>query len=286
MPELPEVETVRLGLTQLVVGKTIESIDIYWPKIIESPEPDQFKLAVAGETIESVDRRGKYLIFKLTHWDMLSHLRMEGKYEFYSSKIPADKHTHIVFNFADGTQLQYRDVRKFGRFTLVGKDQSAGYKGIQKLGPEPFPATFFLDDFRNGLKKSTKAIKAVLLDQKVVTGLGNIYTDEALWQAKIHPRQPANTLTKKETERLHVAIMDVLQRSLDAGGTTVRSYANALGEAGKFQLSLHAYGQTGLPCPRCGTPIKKIVVTQRGTHYCPECQKLRIRKASKARNMK
>lgn len=223
MPELPEVETVRKGLTQLVVGKTIETAEVYWPKIIESPEVEIFKLDIAGETIEAVDRRGKYLIFKLTDWDLLSHLRMEGKYEFYSNRIPADKHTHIVFNFTDGTQLQYHDVRKFGRFTLVGKDQSANYRGIQKLGPEPLPETFLLDDFRKGLKKSSKAIKPVLLDQKLVTGLGNIYTDEALWQAKIHPRQPANTLTKRETERLHLAIIEVLQRAVAAGGTTVRS---------------------------------------------------------------
>lgn len=283
MPELPEVETVRRGLTQLVEGKKIQSVSVRWNKIIESPEVETFTQSLPGETIETIQRRGKYLIFKLTHWDMISHLRMEGKYEFYTSEVPPDKHTHVVFYFTDGSELQYHDVRKFGRFDLVPKDGSEGYKGIQKLGPEPLPELFTLKEFESGLLKSTKAIKPLLLDQKLVTGLGNIYADEVLWKAKIHPLQPANTLKNREIESLRLAIMDVLSDAVEAGGTTVRSYANALGEAGKFQLSLNAYGQTGMPCPRCGTPIQKTVVAQRGTHFCPKCQKLRIRKARKVR---
>lgn len=278
MPELPEVETVRKGLTQLVVGKTIHHVDVFWEKIIESPEVPIFTAALKGQRIESIDRRGKFLIIKLTEGDLISHLRMEGKYEFFQKDAPMTKHTHVVFHFTDGSQLQYRDVRKFGRMTLVGKDQGEQYRGILQLGPEPTAEAFQLAAFKAGLKKHHKAIKPLLLDQKLVTGLGNIYVDEALWEAKIHPEQPADTLKAKEVALLHQAIIDVLARAVEAGGTTIRTYLNALGEAGKFQLSLNVYGQTGKPCPRCGTPIKKIKVAQRGTHFCPRCQRLKVRK--------
>ncbi|MDH6364203.1 formamidopyrimidine-DNA glycosylase [Enterococcus sp. PF1-24] len=277
MPELPEVETVRKGLVQLVKGKTITHVEVLWNKIIELPEVEKFTNDLIGEQIIDVERRGKFLIFKLTHWDLISHLRMEGKYEFFSEKTVPSKHTHVIFNFTDGSQLHYHDVRKFGRMTLVAKNQSTDYKGIRKLGPEPIAEKFLVAEFINGLKKSAKAIKPLLLEQKLVTGLGNIYVDEALWQAKIHPEQPANTLKKAEILRLHTAIIEVLAQAVAAGGTTIRSYLNALGEAGKFQQTLHVYGQTGSPCSRCGTEIVKTKVAQRGTHFCPKCQKLRIK---------
>ncbi|MBL1224988.1 DNA-formamidopyrimidine glycosylase [Enterococcus sp. BWR-S5] len=280
MPELPEVETVRKGLEKLVVGKEIAAVEVLWGRIIEQPEKELFELSLVGQTIEKMERRGKFLIFKLTDFDMVSHLRMEGKYEFHESKNdPVMKHTHVRFAFTDDTELRYLDVRKFGRMVLVEKDTSNDYKGILSLGPEPVPEKFLLKPFQAGLKKHHKAIKPLLLDQKLVTGLGNIYVDEALWEAKIHPEQPANTLTKKETELLYQAIIDVLARAVEAGGTTIRSYLNALGEAGKFQISLHAYGQTGEPCLRCGTPIQKIKVAQRGTHFCPNCQRVKARRS-------
>lgn len=303
MPELPEVETVRQGLTQLVVGKTIAKVLVLWPKIIESPEVSAFSHNLVGQKINEISRRGKYLVFHLTDYDLVSHLRMEGKYEFFSEPTselaaeeitgqltvqelqdafnkdelggyPVTKHTHVLFFFTDGSQLQYHDVRKFGRMALLPKGTAGDYKGIARLGPEPTPEAFTLKEFKVGLLKSHKAIKPLLLDQHLVTGLGNIYVDEALWQAKIHPEQPANTLTDQEISKLRLAIIDVLKRAVAAGGTTIRTYLNALGEAGKFQLSLNVYSQTGKPCPRCGTPIEKIKVAQRGTHFCPTCQKL------------
>jgi formamidopyrimidine-DNA glycosylase len=275
MPELPEVETVRRGLTHLVKGKTIAQVVVSWPKIIERPEVETFALALIGETIQKIERRGKFLLFRLTHWTLISHLRMEGKYEFFDQSVPADKHTHVIFQFTDGSELHYRDVRKFGRMSLLKNEEVANYGGLKKLGPEPVLPDFSLSDFAQGLKKSHKMIKPLLLDQKLVTGLGNIYVDEALWQAKIHPEQGANTLRPEEVQVLHDAIISVLARAVKAGGTTIRTYANALGEAGSFQVELHAYGQTDQPCPRCGTPIKKIKVAQRGTHFCPTCQVLR-----------
>jgi len=277
VPELPEVETVRKGLEKLVLNKTIESVEIIWPRIIESPEVPIFSALLKGQRFEKFERRGKFLIFKLTDYDLISHLRMEGKYEYFESDPIVDKHTHVIFHFTDGSQLNYHDVRKFGRMTLVDKDQSAAYKGIMQLGPEPKPELFLLEAFEQGLKRSKKAIKPLLLDQKLVTGLGNIYVDEALWQAKLHPEQPADSLTPAEANVLHQAIIDVLEHAVEAGGTTIRTYLNALGEAGKFQMSLNVYGQTGNPCGRCGTPIVKTKVAQRGTHFCPQCQKLHVR---------
>ncbi|MHC5230095.1 DNA-formamidopyrimidine glycosylase [Enterococcus sp. LJL99] len=276
MPELPEVETVRKGLERLVVGKTIQQMTVLWPRIIEQPDVEIFEKKLIGQKIEKMERRGKFLIFKLTNYDLISHLRMEGKYETHLPTDERNKHTHVIFTFTDGTELRYLDVRKFGRMVLVDQDQAVNYKGILLLGPEPIPTAFKLPEFRKALKKHKKAIKPLLLDQRLVTGLGNIYVDEALWEAKIHPEQLANSLKPKEIEQLYNAIINVLARAVEAGGTTIRTYLNALGEAGKFQLSLNVYGQKDKPCPRCGTPIKKIKVGQRGTHFCPKCQKLRM----------
>ncbi|MDT2736714.1 DNA-formamidopyrimidine glycosylase [Enterococcus pseudoavium] len=275
MPELPEVETVRKGLVSLVKGKTIAKVEVYWPRIVEFPEVERFQQQLVGETLETVDRRGKYLIFHFTHYELVSHLRMEGKYEFFKEATPLDKHSHIRFIFTDGSELIYHDVRKFGRMALLKKGTAKNYKGLLQLGPEPTEETFDLTDFKLQLKKSATMIKPLLLNQKVVAGLGNIYVDEVLWLAKIHPEQPANTLSSQRVRKLREAIIVVIEKAKVAGGTTIRTYLNALGEAGHFQQELQVYGQTGKPCPRCGTPIIKIKVAQRGTHLCPHCQKLK-----------
>lgn len=275
MPELPEVETVRKGLVSLVKGKTIAKVEVYWPRIVEFPEVERFQQQLVGETLETVDRRGKYLIFHFTHYELVSHLRMEGKYEFFKEATPLDKHSHIRFIFTDGSELIYHDVRKFGRMALLKKGTAKNYKGLLQLGPEPTEETFDLTDFKLQLKKSATMIKPLLLNQKVVAGLGNIYVDEVLWLAKIHPEQPANTLSSQRVRKLREAIIAVIEKAKAAGGTTIRTYLNALGEAGHFQQELQVYGQTGKPCPRCGTPIIKIKVAQRGTHLCPHCQKLK-----------
>lgn len=279
LPELPEVETVRRGLERLVLNKTVQEVNVLWPRIIESPSAEDFAALLIGETIEKMERRGKFLIFRFSHYDMLSHLRMEGKYEFHEHAQDAlDKHTHVIFKFTDGTELRYLDVRKFGRMSLVPSGEALLHRSLAKLGPEPTQDYFELAPFQQKLRKYHKAIKPLLLEQTLVVGLGNIYVDETLWQAEIHPEQPADTLTNKEIERLHSAIIDVLDRAVKAGGSTIRTYMNALGEAGKFQRQLHVYGRTGEPCERCGTLIVKIKVAQRGTHFCPNCQKLRNRK--------
>ncbi|TLG80213.1 DNA-formamidopyrimidine glycosylase [Vagococcus zengguangii] len=274
MPELPEVEAVRTGLELLVLGKTVAEVDVLWPSIIEAPAVEEFIHQLIGQSIEAMHRRGKFLIFKWTNFDMVSHLRMEGKYEVHQQGDPIAKHTHVIFKFTDGSELRYLDVRKFGRMTLMPKDTALQYKGITKLGPEPTADVFTLAPFKASLKRHHKAIKPLLLEQKLVTGLGNIYVDEALFEAKIHPEQPADSLTPTEVTHLYQSIIDVLARAVEAGGTTIRTYKNALGEAGKFQVSLNAYGLTGEPCRRCGTAIIKTKVAQRGTHFCSNCQKI------------
>ncbi|WP_071131568.1 DNA-formamidopyrimidine glycosylase [Enterococcus timonensis] len=274
MPELPEVETVRNTLRPLIIGKTIQEVIILYPKIIENMDGATFAKSLIGEKVEEINRRGKFLIFRFTHFDLISHLRMEGKYQVVNeAATPITKHTHILFTFTDGSQLRYQDVRKFGRMVLVLKNQALQYKSLVKLGPEPTAENFLLADFAAQLKQSKKEIKPLLLEQKIVVGLGNIYVDETLWLSQIHPLRRANSLSDEEVVVLHDAIILVLQQAILAGGTTIRSYHNAVGEEGHFQQRLHVYGKTGLPCDRCGTPIVKIKVGGRGTHFCPQCQK-------------
>lgn len=273
MPELPEVESVRSGLEQLVVGKVISSIDVYWNRIISEPENIQrFQSACQGQKIESINRRGKFLLFVLTDFILLSHLRMEGKYIIANQSEPLTKHTHVIFHLSNGEDLRYLDVRKFGRMALLKKGQEKKCKALLKLGPEPIASDFLFAPFQQFLQKRTKAIKGVLLDQQVVAGVGNIYADEILFEAGIHPTIPANQLSEEQMLLLHQAILDVMERAVKAGGTTIRSYQNAFGQEGNYQQSLLVYGQVDQPCVSCGTAIQKIKISQRGTHFCPKCQ--------------
>lgn len=276
MPELPEVETIRRTLQNLVVGKTIDNVQVHWPKIVKKPvEVEQFKDALIGETITDVNRRGKFLIINLNTYALVSHLRMEGKYGLFNSDEPYDKHTHVIFHFTDGTELRYRDVRKFGTMHLFLNGEENNDLPLSQLGPEPFSSSFTNQYLQGKLKKTERKIKPVLLDQTIVTGLGNIYVDEALFRAKIHPERKANTLNSDELINLHQEIIATLSEAVEKGGSTIRSYVNSQGEIGMFQLQLLAYGRKGEECKRCGTPIEKIVTAGRGTHFCPNCQKNR-----------
>ncbi|KRL61363.1 DNA-formamidopyrimidine glycosylase [Latilactobacillus fuchuensis] len=272
MPELPEVENVRRGLAELVIGKTVKDIQILWSKIVVNPD-EVFLDGLVDRQIIGVDRRGKYLLIRFDHdLTVVSHLRMEGKYEVDDQSAPVTKHTHVIFEMTDGTQLRYLDTRKFGRMQLIETGQEMTVAGLKTLGPEPTPATFDVHQFYQALQKHHKAIKPLLLDQKVVSGLGNIYVDETLWLSQIHPETPADLLTQAEVQKLHDDIITELQLAINSGGTTVNTFLNATGHAGAFQEMLHVYGKKGEPCERCQTPIEKIKVAQRGTHFCPHCQ--------------
>ncbi|WP_449621164.1 DNA-formamidopyrimidine glycosylase [Robertmurraya sp. Marseille-Q9965] len=281
MPELPEVETVRRTLVELVSGKTIERVTVTWPKIIKKPvEVEQFKDALVGQTIEEVGRRGKFLIIYTTDFALVSHLRMEGRYGLFTPEDEIDKHTHVIFYFTDGTQLRYRDVRKFGTMHLFKKGEELTELPLSQLGPEPFSEEFTVERMKRMLAQTNRSIKTVLLDQKLVVGLGNIYVDEALFRSGIHPERIASSLTKKELIQLHHEIIETLTEAVAKGGSTVRSYVNTQGEIGMFQLELFVYGRNGEACKTCSSELERIVVGGRGTVFCPKCQK---RKKSKSR---
>lgn len=275
MPELPEVETVRRGLMRIAAGRKINGITVRYPKTIENPV-EEFKQALIGQTITKVDRRGKYLLFRFTNdLTMVSHLRMEGSYFSQPTGSTVDKHTHVIFHFTDGTDLAYRDTRKFGRMHLVKTPATMTVGGLKTIGPEPTAATLSLAYLQGILKKSRAKLKPFLLNQDHVAGLGNIYVDEVLWLTKLNPEQPANTLTPAQVAALRLNIINELARATAGHGTTVHTFKNAFGEAGQFQNHLQVYGHAGEPCPRCGTTLVKIKVAQRGTTFCPHCQPLR-----------
>ncbi|GKT02474.1 DNA-formamidopyrimidine glycosylase [Furfurilactobacillus sp. WILCCON 0119] len=275
MPELPEVETVRRGLTKMVVGKTITKIDVFYDKMILNGVSD-FKKRLTGQQILRVDRRGKYLLFRFTDdLTMVSHLRMEGKYFGAPAGTPVDKHTHVIFHLDDGQELCYNDTRKFGRMIVIHTGDEDTVGGLKSLGPEPTPETLTVDYLVAKAAKSRKAVKTWLLDQQNVAGLGNIYCDEVLWLSKIHPEQPTNSLTRSQWASLRENIFAELQLAIDHHGTTVFTYS-AFGHAGEFQNELHAYGHVGEPCERCGTEMVKIKVGERGTTFCPKEQVLTV----------
>jgi len=283
LPELPEVETIRRILDERFRGARLVSLEVRCLHLLRRPEaPEDFASALVGRTLRGVDRRGKYLLFRWTdeargdELVLVSHLRMEGRYREASPEDPWGKHTHLAFFFADGRILAYDDVRKFGTFDLLKADELSSFAPLRKLGPEPFAPEFTPRVLAERLARAgRRPLKSALLAQDVVAGLGNIYADEALFRARLHPLRSAGSLSWEEVDRLWSAIREVLADGLASGGASVRSY-HALEEAGKFQLHLSVYGREGLPCPVCGTPIHKLRVGGRGTHVCPVCQSLSV----------
>lgn len=283
MPELPEVETVRRTLIQLVSGKVIKSVTVSLPRIIQRPtEPQQFADALVGQTIRTVERRGKFLRIVMDELVLVSHLRMEGRYGVYPSDEPAELHTHVLFHFEDGTDLRYKDVRQFGTMHLFKPGEEFQLPPLNKLGLEPMEEGFTLQVFKDRLQKRTTRIKPLLLNQEHIVGLGNIYVDESLFQAGIHPERSADSLRPAEWKKLHEAIVLTLSRAIEAGGSSIKSYVNGQGEMGMFQHQFLVYGRKDEPCPSCGKPLHKFVVGGRGTHICTKCQPLRSKTASRA----
>lgn len=276
MPELPEVETVRRTLNQLVVGKKVERVSVRLKRIIQRPDDTEaFALLLEGQTLEAVERRGKFLRFQFEHYTMVSHLRMEGRYGLYGANDPLETHTHVVFHFTDGSELRYKDVRQFGTMHIFSRDEDLVSLPLSKLGLEPLDEAFTLKTFRETISRRTTKIKPLLLNQEYIVGIGNIYVDEALYTAGIHPERPANTLTAKELEKLHGAVVGTLSEAVAAGGSSIKSYVNGQGQAGQFQHRLQMYGREDQACYTCGQAIVKTVVAGRGTHYCPRCQPLK-----------
>lgn len=227
MPELPEVETVRRTLNTLIVGKYIDRVTVHLPRIIQRPDDiEAFAMELAGHTIQGVERRGKFLRIMLDGLVLVSHLRMEGRYGMYQEGDPLEKHTHVVFHFSDGTELRYKDVRQFGTMHLFKIGEDLANKPLMKLGLEPLDEAFTLESFIKVIGARTTKIKIALLNQEYVVGIGNIYVDEALFRAGIHPEQPANTLREEQLALLHQSIIDTLLEAVQAGGSSIKSYVN------------------------------------------------------------
>lgn len=270
MPELPEVETVARGL-QRVVGRRIVGVDVRWERTVAAPDVGAFVERLRGRRILGVGRRGKWLILSLDGGEyLLVHLGMSGNLVHEPTGAQDDPYTRVLVTLGDGGRLAFSDPRKFGRMAVVADPQVA----LSHLGPEPLVADFTAERLEQMLSGRRGRLKPLLLDQRFLAGLGNIYTDEALWRARIHPLRRASDLDREEVTRLHRAIREVLAEAIAAEGTTLDDarYVGPDGRPGGFALRLMAYGQAGQPCARCGTMIKRIVVGGRGTHLCATCQ--------------
>ena len=269
MPELPEVETYVRDLEPELTARTIEQAEVFWPRTIATPDVPEFLHEIRGQRFEKFERRGKYMLLGLESGKtLIIHLRMTGELHVYPPDFAPDKHTHVRFFLDDGRHLHYRDQRKFGRIWLVDDVQTV----IHRLGPEPLSADFSVDAFGAKLDGRKATIKALLLDQSVVAGVGNIYADEALFRAKIHPRRHGGSITVDEQLSLRDAIRVVLERGIALKGSSLQNYIRLDGMKGNFQDEHQVFRKTGQPCPECGHPIERIIVTQRSTHFCPNCQ--------------
>jgi formamidopyrimidine-DNA glycosylase len=273
VPELPEVETVRATLEPALVGRRFERVEIADPRVTRPLDPDEIALELQGEVVDAVERRGKYLVFRFRSGRvLLIHLRMTGSLlHARNGTLEDDPYRRAVVRLDDGSDITYRDVRRFGTWVLLEPEEEDNYL-FQRLGEEPLGNRFTTAALAARLRGRRAPIKAALLDQRAAAGLGNIYADEALWRARIHPLRPAGSLEGPELRRLHRAIRDALRAGIARQGTTLRDYRTPNGDAGSMQDELRVYGREGEPCPRCGAAITKTRAGGRGTWFCPSCQ--------------
>ena len=273
MPELPEVETIRSRLEPHLTGRCFEAVEILDPRLTRPEESDAVAASLEGERVRVLLRRGKYLVVCFESGrHLLVHLRMTGGL-FHTSAGPlgADPYRRAVVRLDDGSDVAYRDVRRFGTWNLLEPGELDDYLRA-RIGPEPLGSGFSAHVLRTGFAGRRASVKAALLDQRVAAGVGNIYADEALWRARVHPLRPAAGLAPEEITRLHRALRKALRLGIARQGATLRDYAGPSGEPGRMQEEFKVYGREGEPCERCGTPIEKTRVAGRGTWYCPSCQ--------------
>jgi formamidopyrimidine-DNA glycosylase len=290
MPELPEVETIKRGLDNLIIGKQVLAVDFDTPKSFPNA-PSDVKQFLIGAKVETITRRGKALLFRLSSdYSLIVHLRMTGQLVYDDSHthfgaghpndslishLP-DKSTRVQLSFTDGSLLFFNDQRKFGWMRLYPSTMVDEINFFSRLGPDPLAADFSWQKLRERLMKRPRSvIKAVMLDQSILAGVGNIYADESLWEASIHPATPVNALTVKDFKNLHTALIKVLNLSLERGGSTDRNYVNAEGGRGSYLEFASVFRRQNQPCPRCGRTIIKVRIAGRGTHLCPYCQRVK-----------
>lgn len=267
MPELPEVETIARTLRPALIGKTILSADLRWPRTLAAPSPTAFKKRLKGQRIESISRRAKFLDLQLSNWHLIIHLRMSGDLLVVLGGYQPAKHDRLVAQLSDDTSLIFCDPRKFGRVWLVDNPALI----FQDLGPEPLSEAFNPEWLYPALHRRRRQLKPLLLDQTFLAGLGNIYVDEALHLAKLHPLSQSDSVTKKQSTGLWQAIREVLEEGIRRNGASI----DWVYRGGDFQNHFRVYGRTGEFCPVCGTTIERLTIGQRGTHICPKCQKRR-----------
>lgn len=282
MPELPEVEVVAQTIKREIEGKVIEEVDVYCPKIINFPDDqEEFKANLVGQQIGMIRRTGKYLRIEIgSNYELVVHFRMTGKFKMLPKQERDQKHLHLFFHFAHENEgLAYIDVRKFGDIFLVPKGDYSRIKGLYHAGVDPLSSAFNYPTFKALLKNKKRHIKALLLDQSVITGLGNYICDEVLWFEHgkgIHPQRLANSLTERELKGIYQRIVEVIHESIRLGGNSFRDFSYGEGMKGDFKKMLKVYGRLGEPCFQCGTSIEKIIVGGRSSHYCVRCQKKKI----------
>ena len=286
MPELPEVETVRKGLEKKLKDFIISEIEIIRPSTIAFPaNKDEFKKGLNNSLIDKWSRRGKYLIANLiknpnnktlkSNGYLIIHLRMTGHFNWLKRNNSPCKHTRVRFFDSQGNELRFIDLRSFGQIWWIkeGLDPKKIIKGLGSLGPEPFSKDFNYEYLKKEFSKRTKSIKAVLLDQRIIAGIGNIYADESLFEAGISPFREAKTIKKRELIKLRISIMDVLEKSIGSGGTTFSDFRNIEGLNGNYSMQANVYKRTGEKCKRCSNLIQRKKITGRSTHWCSNCQK-------------
>ena len=271
MPEKPEVVTVVNSLKPRLLGRKILSSEVYWDNIIEYPKVEEFIKNIKNETINNITTRGKWIVFLLDNYYLLIHLRMEGKFFFRTKKDPKNKHEHVFFNLDNKEQLRFADVRKFGKMHLIKKEDINTVGPLKELGLE-----FYDDDLtdrylKGKLTNKKNPIKTVLLDQTIIAGIGNIYDDEILFLSRINPNKKACDLSLKDCHNIIENTKVVLEKAIEKGGTTIKSYTSSEGVHGLFQEELLVHTKT--ICPNCKSEIKKIKINGRGTYFCPKCQK-------------
>ena len=275
MPELPEVETVKETLKPTLLGRIIKKVQVYYNGIIEYPEVPEFETKLIGEKVINLNRRGKWIIIELNDYYLLSHLRMEGKYFFCQKEDELNKHIHVVFTLDNDLELRYMDVRKFGKMWLIEKNKISEIGPLKELGLEPWDPLLTPEYLQEKFKNKRLPIKTLLLDQSIITGIGNIYANEILFLSHINPLTKTNQLTTTDLQNIITNTKQELEKAIKKGGTTIRSYTSVNGVHGLFQQELSVHGKENKHCPVCHSPIVKIKVGGRGTYYCPNCQKER-----------
>ena len=274
MPELPEVETIVADLRPHLTGRTIVRCELLFPTIVRFPEPEEFVDSVAGMTINAVRRRGKFILIELDNALLLVvHLGMTGQLRLVDPLTPIEKHTHVVFTLDDGRQLRYRDPRRFGRLLLGTEEALLASRKLPRLGPEPIDPDFESEELYRSLRKRRASLKAVLLDQGTIAGVGNIYADESLHRAGLRPDRLAGGLSRKSVGKLHESLKHSLETAIANRGSSVDTYRDAWGEIGGQQEKLLVYGRGGEPCFTCGRPLTMIRLAGRSTVFCRHCQR-------------